>query len=548
MKRVIAIFLDGYDHSLERRMAAAGELPALSALAARSARFALDHGAARRTGLAGEHVATGLAPERSARHCGVQFSPSTYDCTPLAGGLEPFVSRLSSRALVFDVPGLDLQAAPTVRGIAGWRRSASDAATTFRPAGLATAFTREIGAYPADEWIDGFAWASPQRCRAMGEALAAAVDLRSRAARWLLDRNPEWQFALIGVSEPRSAGEALWHGIDPAHPLHGLPSAQPAAAGLHAVYRAVDRLVGDLLADHPDAQVVVFAMHGMGSNHSDTATRLLLPELMYRHAFERPLFRQPAGWRDPESNLAWPVDHRRWETNVAAGFPWWEPKLWRSTLERRAPHWLRAVLAPVAMPQAGAPASDGTQTSTACTGMPLGWSPAMSYRPWWPEMTAFALPSHDDGRIRLNLVGRERHGKVLPQQYSSMQESIARMLHQCRDAATGEQVIDGVESTRIADPCGLGPTEADLNVGWRRAVQAIDHPRLGRIGPVPMRRTGAASAAPGFAYLCADGVAAGEHGKRSAFDVVPTLLALLGEQRAVRVSGRSLLAEEAVAA
>ena len=67
MGRVLAIFLDGYEHSLGQRLMSAGDMPEMSRLAASSARFLLESGAAQRTGLAGEHVATGLSPEKAQR-------------------------------------------------------------------------------------------------------------------------------------------------------------------------------------------------------------------------------------------------------------------------------------------------------------------------------------------------------------------------------------------------------------------------------------------------------------------------------------------------
>src|SRR5688572_33299775 len=86
---------------------------------------------------------------------------------------------------------------------------------------------------------------------------------------------------------------SFWHGVDPAHPLHGVASAAPARERLHAVYRATDALVGELIAACPDATVVAFAMNGMGPNRSDVASMLLLSELLYRDAFGRPLLRVP---------------------------------------------------------------------------------------------------------------------------------------------------------------------------------------------------------------------------------------------------------------
>ncbi len=155
----------------------------------------------------------------------------------------------------------------------------------------------------------------------MGEALARAVARRAQAARWLLgERLPDWDFALVVVSEPHSAIEGLWHGVDPAHPLHQMPSAGPAHEGLLAVYRGVDRLVGDLAAAFPDAALVVFSMGGMGPNHSDTASMVLLPELMYRHAFDRSLLRQPDAWTRTANVPS--LGHRQdWAAAIHATFP-----------------------------------------------------------------------------------------------------------------------------------------------------------------------------------------------------------------------------------
>ena len=67
----------------------------------------------------------------------------------------------------------------------------------------------------------------------MGDALVRAVDVRAAVGSWLLaERLPEWDLALVVVSELHSALEGLWHGVDPSHPLHALPSAGPARDGV----------------------------------------------------------------------------------------------------------------------------------------------------------------------------------------------------------------------------------------------------------------------------------------------------------------------------
>ena len=60
-RRVLLVWLDGYDPVTGDALMAEGRLPALQRLNAASARFALDHGDARWTGLAGEGIWIGLA-------------------------------------------------------------------------------------------------------------------------------------------------------------------------------------------------------------------------------------------------------------------------------------------------------------------------------------------------------------------------------------------------------------------------------------------------------------------------------------------------------
>jgi hypothetical protein len=43
-----------------------------------------------------------------------------------------------------------------------------------------------------------------------------------------------------------------------------------------------------------------------------------------------------------------------------------------------------------------------------------------------------------------------------------------------------------------------------------------------------------------MAYLAGDGIAAGDYGVRSSFDVVPTIVELLGEPLPAGLSGQSL--------
>jgi hypothetical protein len=141
-------------------------------------------------------------------------------------------------------------------------------------------------------------------------------------------------------------------------------------------------------------------------------------------------------------------------------------------------------------------------------------------------MRFFALPSFSDGRVRINLAGREREGIILPGDYDTVCDEIESLLTECRDLRTGEPVVDQIDRYR-GDPLKLGPTESDLVIVWRGATLGFEHPRLGRIGPLPYRRTGGHTGPYGVAYFAGEGIAAADYGVASSFDVVPTITELL---------------------
>ena len=164
----------------------------------------------------------------------------------------------------------------------------------------------------------------------------------------------------------------------------------------------------------------------------------------------------------------------------------------------------------------------------------------MRYQRFWPEMPAFALPSYYDGKIRINLQGRERDGVVPVSEYEATCRAIEAMVRECVDLRTGEPVVEMVERPG-RDPMSLGRTEADIDVFWHGTSNAIQHPRHGRIGPLPFRRPGGHTGETGVAYFAGGGIPVARHGSRSSFDVVPTLIDLLGEQVPPQLTGESFL-------
>ena len=526
---MIVIGLDGYENSLGDELMASGKMPALKKLLEKSARFLLDHGSAKRTGLAWEHFSSGLSPAEARRWSAVYFDPGTYQVEQKGTSLVPFAAKMAAKTVVFDLPYCDLSKAPHVRGITAW--GAHDAGTNraSSPPGLLEEATQKFGPYPATDWIYGYAWPSPERCAEMGNALVRAVEQRSRMTKWLLsERMTDWDLGVVVVSELHSAVEGLWHGVDESHPLYSHPSAAAAGKGLIDVYMAVDQLIADLVATFEGRDLVVFSMHGMGPNQSDVPSMLLLPELLYRLQFGESFFREPDAWSNAPRGVPTGDRTDQWYIDTPDT---------RNVLERmgdfvdsKVPEPFRSWM------------NTGALTTSRRAKSSLNWMPAARYQPFWSRMRAFALPSYYDGSIRINLAGRECHGMVPIQSYESVCREIVAILEECRNPFTGEPVVDHIEYYGRDAPLALHPSQGDMIIVWKDAPLAIEHPRVGRIGPVPFRRTGGHTGLYGMACLKCDALAPGDYGIRSSFDIVPTLLDLLQQPIPEEVDGKSLVA------
>lgn len=155
----------------------------------------------------------------------------------------------------------------------------------------------------------------------------------------------------------------------------------------------------------------------------------------------------------------------------------------------------------------------------------LEWMPLMRHQPNWHGMRAFAVPSFYDGRVRVNLIGRETHGKVGIDEYDTVLDQIEETLRGCTDTRTGEPVVHRIYRPH-SDPLQAGPFDADLIVHWAGMPLGFDHHDLGVIGPFPPRRTGSHATPLGACFIHGPSIPPGDLGTRSSFDVVPTLLSL----------------------
>ncbi len=528
MSRVLAIGLDGYDDQIFSAMVDSGELPAMAKLRQNSAVVPLDHGAAQRSGLGWEQISTGLAPEASGRHTAVNFDCTRYSVTHESARYQPFVAGLGAKTVVFDAPYFDLRRAPGTQGLVCWGGHDPGVPPMSEPPGLFAEAESQFGRYVAPDWTYGFAWPSAERAQTMGRELVKAVEQRAEVALWLLDKRlPDWDMALLVIGELHGAYEALWHGVDPSHPLHDIASAKPSGDALRALLVAVDKMVGRLCAAFPDALVVCFATHGMGANNSDVPSMVLLPELLYRAETGRRLLKEaPAGDGVPmlEPDQAWQPDLA-------------QPLAYRCKEVIRGI--AKSALSPTLIRMVARSRESMAQARDAVAGRPLQWHVSTRYMPFWPKMRVFGLPSFYDGRVRINLKGREASGLVEPDEYEAEIASVCELVRSCIDPATGQTIVADVERPEGRGPDGLDPTEADVTFTWNGSPLAFSHKELGTVGPLPYRRTGGHTGGHGFAYVCGPGVETGLYGTREVFDLVPTIIDLLGKPVPERLSGTS---------
>ena len=438
-----------------------------------------------------EHFLRGRGVDGCGRASVVDFDPGDYSVTKLGALPEPpFFAGVDGRTICFDVPYVSLASVPddTV-AVTAWGAHDPGYPRASQPPGLLTQIDELFAPHPAFDNDYAIVWHRPEAMDALAHALVTGARHRAEISCWLLDRFPDWKLFVTVLSEPHSAAEQLWHGIAHDYPVGAVVDAGVAEARLRDVYRAVDASVG-LLVDAlpPDATVVLFSMHGTGTNDADVASMVLLPELLHRLHTGGPYLREvdTDAWAVEGFPLIVPPPDQSWDTSLkhrlppspAAPAPPGPARL-RSGLRRLRRATSRGT--PATVGALGMPIAAETDDDPAAIGVPhdpIEWQVATRYRRWWPEMRAFALPTFYDGRVRINLEGHERAGVVPRAEYERACDEVEALLGKCRDARTGEPVVAEVVRLRADDPLEAGGPDADLQIIWSRPSDSV-HPSRG---------------------------------------------------------------------
>ena len=78
----------------------------------------------------------------------------------------------------------------------------------------------------------------------------------------------------------------------------------------------------------------------------------------------------------------------------------------------------------------------------------LSWNSANWYKPLWPIMRAFALPSVGDGYIRLNVQGRESQGRIAADQFHATPAGAQRAAAANSERKNGASLVTSLVKVR----------------------------------------------------------------------------------------------------
>lgn len=528
---VIAIGMDAAEPSLLEDWMSQGYLKNLSHLREQGIYGRLQNFDDSNVETAWTTFATGCSPQKTGFWAHMGFKEGTYETeTRAAYDFKEYPAFYALgedyRVATFDVPQVRLT--PQINGvqIGGWGAHSPQVPTASLPESLLEELLEKHGGSPALH-NDYPLCLNLQETLALEKKLKTGIVRRTAICRDLLERE-NWDFFLTVFNDPHSAGHALWHLSQPEHPLYEAFQSHITHDPLLAVYQAMDDAIGKILEKAPEnAYIVIFSAHGMGSATIDLPSFAYLPEFMYRFNF-------PGQWRlahgDPSEPLPPPLTEMKWT--------YWERHLWGDKYESNPiRHFLRKET-PTRVFKLLEPYLDRTEKPDLISHYELmrrgdtvvPWNPAQWYKPLWPSMKAFALPSFAEGYIRINLEGREPQGMISAADYHELCDELCDKLYALKEPRKGIPMVRKIVRPR-KDPHDSNPKlpDADLIVVWQDnyPTDVMESPDYGRFGPLPHYRAGSHRAQ---GLIMANGPEIESNTTISSghvLDLAPTLLSLM---------------------
>ncbi len=508
VRRQLLIGLDAMEWTLVRRWASEGKLPAFRELLEQGITVELSSTADQLPDTVWHAIHSGTNPAKFAKYFYVQYDPKSGGLRLLNEDLDitPFWEHLSEagrRVCILDAP--KSPASRRIEGfhVANWGAHGSQNLRASNPPGLLDEIDERFGPHPAGDCdaVDK----KPKSLWKLRRRLLDGVQLRGEVCRYLMQRE-DWDVFFAGFSEMHCAGHHFWRFHDALDPQHDPTASDGLRDTVEAVYRAVDRQVGEILRlAGPDTRCLLFAGHGMGTL-------------------------QHASWNLQEilDLLGFGKIGRHYEPNSRVGDarvnPW---RLLKMSLPGRFQYAVKAML-------------------------PKRLQKEMIFR-WyagrrnWRGCRAIAIPNNESaGAIRILVESRDRHGTVAPgAEYHRVRDGIAAALGELIDPASGRKVVRQVSFPQEEFH---GPFQAqlpDVTVLWDQsfAWSEVASPQIGRL---KLRRQDSRNGShTPYGFMLARGYGeppGGELPRATLYDIAPTILSAAGVEVPEGMDGRPLFA------
>jgi predicted AlkP superfamily phosphohydrolase/phosphomutase len=453
--RVMVLALDAADPALVRELAAEGEMPAMAAFLAGAAEVNTRAPVGVFVSANWPTIFTATSPDRHRYLCWNEYIGGTYDyreTDPTMMRGTPFWETLSEagkRVAVLDVPHTVVRPLNGLMlcewgchdrhlGTGSWPPELADELSARHGSHLGRAEPPGRDQFAPCDYVDRAGRErTDEESIALFHRICEGLEAKRHSSLELLDRGG-WDLFLNVLGESHCIGHQLWHLHDPAHPRHD-PALAARLEGdpVRAVYRRLDAVIGEHLARlGPEDTAYVCFPHGMTA-HNDGA-----------HLFDNVLHR-----------LEWSLDDPGGlgrQTRAAAELARLIPRPLRGRALRAAAPLLRARTRPTEL----APV------------------PPPSERRW------FAAPNNTVvGAVRLNLAGREPHGRVHPADRREALRWLSQRLLELVNVDTGGRVIR--RCVVSDDVYRRSPDDAfgDLYVEWERShpIERVWSPSIGTV-------------------------------------------------------------------
>jgi predicted AlkP superfamily phosphohydrolase/phosphomutase len=496
LARVLFIGIDAADKDLIVQWSAAGYLPNFTSLFKTAAWGFTSSPTGLYVGAIWPSFYTAVSPARHARYCYEQLQPGSYQVarvSPRAVKTAPFwdaLDRAGKRVAVIDVPKTFPSRLRDGLHIVDWGSHDPDAVGfSVWPEAVAAEIEQHFGIETMHD-CNSFRTTGEQ-FRGFRDKLIERVSRKTELSTHYLEKG-NWDCFLTVFSESHCVGHQCWHLHDKQHQKYDPSFNAVAGDPIRDIYQAIDRGIGELMAKvGDDTHVVVFASHGMGPHYDAT---FMLDDILCRLEGEQP--------EQQKARVA-PLVSQLW---------------------KRLPPSVRGLAGPL--------------RHKARAGLGLDKAAQLARR------RCFKIPNNDAwGGIRVNLVGREPRGRVLPgKDYHEFCEQLSQDLMSFTNVATGEPLVKQV--LRSADLYAGENLHylPDLLVEWNRSapVSEVYSPKTGRItGQYKKCRTGD-HLSEGLFFVSGPAVIPGQvRHPVSVMDLAPTIAALTGVELA-DVDGNSI--------